>query len=159
MMPAEGVRPSLNHVAISVDARVLDDDGRAALVDFFGHVLGWTEGDNSTEEGNPLILYTGALRQFVYFRPVTDDYLRTAQLDHFGLEVSSLEELRAIVERARAYRDRDPRVQVSEIGQMVTHGTGSDYTLTHAYIGFLLPLQIELQHLAERSPSGGSGRR
>ena len=52
--------PRINHVAISVDADVLNDEGRAALLDFFSEVFGWTEGDNSTEKGNPLILYTGA---------------------------------------------------------------------------------------------------
>jgi hypothetical protein len=29
-----------------------------------------------------------------------------------------------------------------------THGATDDYTLTSAYIGFVLPLMIELQHLA-----------
>ena len=64
-----GRRPVLNHVAISVDAAVLDDAGRADLLDFFGEVFGWVEGDNSTETGNPLILYTGELRQFLYLLP------------------------------------------------------------------------------------------
>jgi predicted enzyme related to lactoylglutathione lyase len=57
------VRPIINHVAISVDASVLDAAGRSALLDFYGEVFGWTEGDNSTEKGNPLIIYTGELRQ------------------------------------------------------------------------------------------------
>ena len=30
------VRPRLNHVAISVDPAVIDEAGRASLVDFFG---------------------------------------------------------------------------------------------------------------------------
>jgi hypothetical protein len=51
--------PRINHVAISVDAAVMDDEGREALLDFFSAVFGWVEGDNSTEKGNPLILYTG----------------------------------------------------------------------------------------------------
>ena len=33
---------------------------------------------------------------------------------------------------------------------MVTHGSASDFTLTNAYIGFLIPLMIELQHIVER---------
>ena len=62
-------RPVINHVAITVDAAVLDEAGRASLLDFFGQVFGWTEGDNSTEQGNPLILYTGELRQYLYLLP------------------------------------------------------------------------------------------
>lgn len=151
MTDTQARRPYLNHVAISVDAELLDDAGRAALLDFFGEVFAWTEGDNSTERGNPLILYTGELRQFLYLLPSSDEYLRTARLDHIGLEVDSVEELHQLVEKARAYGERDHRVNVSEIGEMVTHGTTSDYTLTHAYISYILPLQIELQHLAVRT--------
>ncbi len=33
---------------------------------------------------------------------------------------------------------------------MITHGPKSDFTLTNAYVGFLIPLMIELQHITER---------
>jgi hypothetical protein len=149
-MTSPSARPLLNHVAITVDATVLDEAGRAALLDFFGEVFGWTEGDNSTERGNPLILYTGRQRQFLYLLPGTDDFLRSPPLDHFGLEVSSREELVALLGRAKAYRDKDERVTIIDLDEMVTHGPRSDFTLTNAYIGFLLPLMIELQYIEER---------
>jgi hypothetical protein len=144
------LRPVFNHVAISVDASVLDAAGRADLIDFFGQVFGWTEGDNSTEAGNPLILYTGEMRQFLYLLPATGEFLRAPHLDHFGLEISSRSELVAILDRAKSYRETDPRVQIVNIDERVTHGTASDYTLTNAYIGFLIPLMIELQHITAR---------
>ena len=144
------LRPVINHIAISVDAELLVEAGRAALVDFFGAVFGWVEGDNSTEQGNPLILYTGEMRQYLYLLPATEEFLRAPRLDHFGLEVASLGELRAVLERARAYQEKDARVTIIEIDEMVTHGSASDFTLTNAYIGFLIPLMIELQHIVER---------
>ena len=144
------VRPVINHVAISVDADVLDEAGRAALLDFFGEVFGWVEGDNSTERGNPLILYTGELRQYLYLLPAADDFLRAPRLDHFGLEIASVDELVAILDRAKAYREKDDRVTIIDLDEMVTHGPTSDYTLTNAYIGFLIPLMIELQHITVR---------
>ena len=144
------VRPIINHVAISVDADVLDQSGRAALLDFFGEVFGWVEGDNSTERGNPLILYTGELRQYLYLLPAADDFLRAPRLDHFGLEIASVDELVAILDRAKAYREKDDRVTIIDLDEMVTHGPTSDYTLTNAYIGFLIPLMIELQHITVR---------
>jgi hypothetical protein len=147
------VRPVINHVAISVDAEVLDQAGRAALLDFFGEVFEWEEGDNSTERGNPLILYTGAMRQYLYLLPAAGDFLRAPRLDHFGLEVASVEELVAILDRAKAYKSKDDRVTVIDVDEMVTHGPTSDYTLTNAYIGFLIPLMIELQHITVR-PTG-----
>ncbi|MGH8977654.1 MAG: hypothetical protein ACRDV7_06230 [Acidimicrobiia bacterium] len=142
----------LNHVAISMDPARLDDRGRADLLAFYGDVFGWTEGDNSGEPGNPLILYTGAFGEFVYLLP-GEPYLTAASLDHFGYQVASLAELHEIVGRARAYGAHDDRVTVIDVHARTTHGPEHDYTLTSAYIGFVLPLMIELQHL-ERHEHG-----
>src|SRR5262249_50096677 len=60
---AEPFTPRLNHVAISVHPALLDDQGRAEILDFYGDVFGWTEGDNTGERNNPLIMYTGAFGQ------------------------------------------------------------------------------------------------
>jgi hypothetical protein len=143
--------PRINHVAISVDAAVMDDEGRAALLEFFSEVFGWVEGDNSTEKGNPLILYTGTLGQFVYLLPAQDEFMVTPNMDHFGMEVSSKHELLEILDRARAYQGKDDRVRLTEVGAMVTRHNDNEYTLTNAYIWFLLPLWIELQHVERRS--------
>ncbi len=35
--------PRINHVAISVDAEIMDEEGRAALSDFYSDVFGWIE--------------------------------------------------------------------------------------------------------------------
>jgi len=145
-MSERSFHPRLNHVAISVDPSVLDEEGRATVLDFYGHVFGWTEGDNTGETGNPLILYTGAPAQFVYLLPA-DPFLVAPSLDHFGLEVATVPELEELVERARAYQERDERVRIIDTSRRTTQGPTHDYVLTSAYIGFLLPLMIELQHL------------
>jgi hypothetical protein len=144
-----GFRPRLNHVAISMDPAVLDQRGRADVLDFYGDVFGWTEGDNTGEDGNPLILYTGSFGQFVYLLPA-DPALVAPRLDHFGLEVSSVAELTAIVGKAKARQEQDDRVSVIDVHSRITHGTTHDYELTSAYVGFVLPLMIELQHLERR---------
>jgi len=139
-------RPTLNHVAISMDPNVLDVQGRADVLAFYGEVFGWTEGDNTGETGNPLILYTGAFGQFVYLLPA-DPPLTAPPLDHFGLQVDTLDELHAIVGRAKVFSVRDERVRIIDVHARTTHGPTHDYTLTSAYIGYLMPLMIELQHL------------
>jgi hypothetical protein len=144
-------RPTLNHVAISMDPAILDDRGRADVLDFYGAVFGWTEGDNSGEAGNPLILYTGAFGQFVYLLPA-DPPLTAPPLDHFGLMVDTLDEFREILRRAQDRAATDDRVRIIDEHARITHGPAHDYTLTSAYIGFVLPLMIELQHL-ERRPA------
>lgn len=143
---SESFRPRLNHVAISVDPAVLDTRGRADVLAFYGDVFGWTEGDNSGEKGDPLILNTGTFAQFVYLLPATPA-MQAPPLDHFGLQVSSVGEIDTIVERAQRFRERDDRVRVIERSSRTTHGPTAEYTLTNAYIGYVLPLMIELQHL------------
>jgi len=148
---ATPLAPRINHVAISVDADIMNEEGRAALLDFFSEIFGWTEGDNSTEKGNPLILYTGEWRQFLYLLPARDEFMVTPQMDHVGIEVSSKEELMEILERVRAYQRKDDRVRITDVGTMVTHHNDDEFTLTNAYIWYLLPLWIELQHVEKRS--------
>jgi len=145
-MTAPSFRPRLNHVALSMSRGVLDENGRLEILDFYGDVFGWSEGDNAGEEGNPLILYTGAPAEFVYLLP-SKEPLTAPALDHFGLQVATLEELRGIVARAKQRQTNDERVRIIDVHARTTHGPTSDYTLTSAYIGFLLPLMIELQHI------------
>ena len=109
-------------------------------------MFGWTEGDNTGEAGNPLILYTGAFGQFVYLLP-GDPHLTAPALDHFGFQVATLAELHAIVDRAQAYRRARRTGARHRRARAHDHGPDHDYTLTSAYIGFVLPLMIELQHL------------
>jgi catechol 2,3-dioxygenase-like lactoylglutathione lyase family enzyme len=146
-MSPKSFTPRINHVAISVDARIMDEEGRAALLDFYSNVFGWVEGDNSTEKGNPLILYTGSLGQFLYLLPAKDEFMVTPNMDHFGIEVSSKEELLEVLDRVKAYQAKDDRVRVTDVGAMVTRYQDKQYTLTNAYIWFLIPLWIELQHV------------
>ena len=155
-MSSRPFAPRINHVAISVDAELMDEAGRASLLDFFSEIFGWVEGDNSTEKGNPLILVTGELRQFVYLLPAKDEYMVTPGMDHFGMEVARKEELFEILERVKVYQGKDDRVSVTDVGTMVTQHNGDEHTLTNAYIKFLIPLWIELQHIERRSEHSAS---
>jgi hypothetical protein len=129
-----------------MDPAVLDDHGRKEILDFYGEVFGWTEGDNSMEEGNPLILYTGSFGQFVYLLP-GDPPLVAPAMDHFGLQVATRDELVAVTERAKARAAHDDRVRVIDVHARTIPGPTADFTLTSSYIGFVLPLMVELQHI------------
>ena len=137
--------PRLNHVAITMPPDQLDDAGRAEIKDFYGDVFEWFEGDNSGESGNPLILMTGQM-QFVYLLP-GEPALECPRLDHFGLEVSSVEEIETIVAKAKAWQSKDDRVQIIDVKARSSEGPRGRYVLTSAYIGHLLPMMVELQHL------------
>lgn len=141
-------RPRLNHVAITMDRDLLDDNGRKEILDFYGDVFGWTEGDNTGEQGNPLIMYTGEFGQFVFLVP--GDASTATTVDHFGLQVSTCEEIEEIVANAKKRQETDDRVKVTDIHSRITRGPVHEYTLTSAYIGFVLPLTIELQNITRR---------
>ena len=144
-MSAPTFPPRLNHVAITMPPGELDDAARAEIKDFYGDVFSWFEGDNSGESGNPLILMTGQM-QFVYRLP-GDPALECPHLDHFGLEVSSVAEIEEIVAKAKAWQEKDDRVQIIDMKARSSEGPRGQYVLTSAYIGFLLPMMVELQHL------------
>jgi catechol 2,3-dioxygenase-like lactoylglutathione lyase family enzyme len=136
----------LNHVAITMEPDALDDAARAEILEFYGDVFGWIEGDNTGEEGDPLILYTGAFGQFVYLLP-GDPALTAPPLDHFGVLVDTIDELQEIADKVQRWCDRDERVRFIDVHARNTQGATNDYTLTSVYVGFLLPLMIEVQHL------------
>jgi len=146
--------PTLNHIAITMDPALLDDAGRAEILDFYGDVFGWTEGDNSTETGNPLILLTGVFGHFVYLLP-GDSPLQAPAMDHVGLMVETEDELDAILGRARSRADTDDRVRIIDKSSRTTHGPTHPYTLTNCYIGFLMPLLVELQHITRHEHPPG----
>jgi hypothetical protein len=130
----------------------MDDHGRAELLDFFGDVFGWTEADNTGESGNPLIMSTGTFGQFIYLLP-GEPFLVAPRLDHFGFQVATVAELETVFGRAKARAATDDRVSLIDVSSRTTHGPTADYVLTNAYIGFVLPLMIELQHLERQERS------
>ncbi|HKA15591.1 MAG TPA: hypothetical protein VKH41_11285 [Myxococcota bacterium] len=142
-MPAHPPAQTFNHIAMTVPASLLDAPGRASLLDFFGEVFGWTEMPTLTEDGHRLVLRAHSNEQFVFL--IADgEPMRCPSGDHFGLSVRTPAELDAILERARKYRERDPRVQIDE-------KTIEDYRVLRLhsfYVGYRLPMKVEVQCFA-----------
>jgi len=141
-------KPRMNHVAMSVESDWLDDARRDEIVDFYGEVFDWTLAD-SGEASNPLVMMTQEWGDFVYIYPSTDgEYMRTPHLDHYGFRVATLAELDVTLDRAKKRAASDDRVSIidKDVRKFPTS------TLTSCYIGFLLPLMVELQHYDRHSP-------
>ena len=139
-MAANPPPQTFNHVALSVPAALLDANGRASLLDFFGEVFGWTEMPTLTEDGHRLVLRAHSNEQFV-FLIADSEPMRCPSGDHFGLSVRTPAELDAILERARKYRERDPRVEIDD-------KTIEDYRVLQLhsfYVGYRLPMKVEVQ--------------
>jgi len=145
--------PRFNHVAMSMPAEALDEQGRADIIDFCHEVFGWTEIEQLTKDRQQLVLQAYTYGQFV-FLIAGDEPMTAPRMDHFGMQVATMEELDGMLDRARAYKEKDPRVDIvdksaEDFGPLV---------LTSFYVGHLLPLMVEVQHYELTADAGGAHR-
>ena len=143
--------PRFNHVAMSVPSDLLDVQGRADLCRFYGDVFGFQELPTMTEDRRRLVFGCYTIEQFVFL--IADDTPMTCpRLDHYGFSVGSEAELDAMLERARAFKRDDARVDIVE-KSVDDHGM---LEITSFYVGYLLPMMVEVQWWNFKQPSGAS---
>jgi hypothetical protein len=133
--------PRFNHVAMTVPADLLDDDGRKAILDFYGEVFGWEELPTMTEDRKRLVMMAYEFGQFVFIE-ADDKPMSTTPMDHYGMSVATLDELATFYDKAAAYAERDPRVvledkMLDDFGVLDLHAF---------YVRYLLPLKVEVQY-------------
>lgn len=136
-----GGNPRMNHVAMSVPADLLDESGRGDLCGFYSEVLGFDELETMTEDRHRLILSCVHWDQFI-FLIAEDDPMRCPRMDHFGFAVSSRGELDAAWQRAKIFREHDDRLDIVD-PSVDDQGVVKIHSL---YLGYLLPMMIELQY-------------
>jgi hypothetical protein len=147
--------PRFNHVAMSLAPDQLDDDGRKAIVEFYGQVFGWQELDMLTVDRQRLVLSAHTHEQFV-FLVSEEEPMRSPRLDHFGMSVGDLQELHAAHQRAKAFAERDPRVDLID-----PEVDDREVVKIHSfYVGYLLPMMVEVQYweFADSAGFGSTGK-
>jgi hypothetical protein len=130
-----------NHVAMSVPSQLIDEAGSKEIFGFYRDVFGWSEMPGLSEPGKLLVMRAHSNEQFVFVAADDETPTQCASMDHFGLSVETPEELDAIFDRARRYQSRDERVRIVE-------RKTDDFKvlkLHSFYVGFLLPLLVEVQ--------------
>lgn len=129
-----------NHVAMSMPADALDEQGRADITAFYSEVFGWEEHPTMTEDRTRLVMGVHSYDQFVFL--IADDTpMQAPRLDHFGLSVDTVDQLREVLGRAKAYAERDDRVDIIDY-DVEDHGP---LKLHNFYVGYLLPMMVEVQ--------------
>ncbi len=132
--------PRFNHVAMSVPADLLDEQGRHDLVRFYDEVFGWKELPTETVDRKKLVLSAYTYEQFVFL--IADDPpMECPRLDHFGLSVATEQELDDMLGRAKAFHARDDRVDIVD-REVTDHGM---LAITSFYVRYLLPMMVEIQ--------------
>jgi hypothetical protein len=140
MTTATFAPPRFNHVAMSVPADLLDEAGRRDLVRFYHDVFGFEELPTETIDRKRLVLGCGRIDQFI-FLIADDEPMACPRLDHYGFSVESEAHLDELLERARAFREHDDRVDIVE-RKTDDH---SMLAITSFYVGYLLPMMVEIQ--------------
>jgi len=133
--------PRFNHVAMSVPSELIAGTNAAELSDFYADVFGWTLMPTMGKDGEVMVLRVHANDQFVFLHASGGEPMRAGKGDHFGLSMPTPEALDDVVARAEKYAERDPRVTIRD---RETQDFGA-VTLHSVYIGYRLPLEIELQ--------------
>jgi hypothetical protein len=132
--------PRFNHVAMSLPPELLDTEHRELLKDFYGTVFGWHELPMLTEDRKRLVFQVYTVEQFVFL--IADEPpMACPRLDHFGMSVGAESELDDILARARAFKERDDRVDIIE-RKVEDHGM---IAITSMYVRYLLPMMVEVQ--------------
>jgi hypothetical protein len=135
--------PRLNHVAMSVSADALDEEGRAALTAFYGDVFGFEEYPELTEDRHRLVFRAHHHEQFM-FLIAEDEPMSAPRLDHFGISVASLADFEEVHRRAAAWAEKEPE-HVDLIAPQVEEHAGV-LKLHSFYVRYRLPLMLETQH-------------
>jgi hypothetical protein len=133
--------PKFNHVALSVPSDLLDETNRADLCRYFSEVLGFDEMPTETIDRKRLILSCVHWDQFIYL-VANDEPMRCPRADHYGFAVRSREDLVAARDRAVAFRERDPRVDLDDLA-VDDQGVVKIHSI---YVRYLLPMTCELQY-------------
>jgi len=139
-----------NHVAMSVGReKVLDAAWRKRVADFFGEVFGWQDVTYPPGDLSSLIFLAYSPRQFVFV--IADDKpMQCPRMNHFGMEVSTVGELEDIHRRAVAYREKDAGVDIVPPKAEIV----GPFRLTSFYVGYMLPMMVEVQHFEEIAATG-----
>jgi hypothetical protein len=141
--PAFTKPPRFNHIAMSVPADLLAVDGRDAIKAFYGDVFGFEEYEDLTKDRHMLVLRAHHHEQFV-FLIAEDEPMKAPRMDHVGMSVTTRDDFDAVLERARAWKDKLGD-EVDLIESKVEEYVGA-LNLHSFYVGYKLPLLFELQH-------------
>ena len=133
-------KPRFNHVAMSLAADLLGPVHRDEIVRFYNEVFGWEELPMLTIDERRLVLSVYTYEQFVFL--IADDTPMTCpRLDHYGISVATEAELDGMLDRAKAYQQRDDRVDIID-KKVEDHGM---LAITSCYVRYLLPMMVEVQ--------------
>jgi hypothetical protein len=141
-----------NHMELTLPPGSLDAR-RKEIARFYEDLFGWDSLDVPILGQTGLLLRTDPeTSQFIL---VTEQrkHMSAPGFDHLGLLCDSRVEVDSLLERAKAWQRREPKVEIKEYDDLVIGGV-----TTHAfYVRYLLPIWIDVQ-VIEYAPGSEPAR-
>jgi hypothetical protein len=136
-------RLRFNHMELTLARGALDEKTRADLKRFYGELFRFEALDVPILGQLGLLLRTDAeTSQFLLVTEASEP-MQSPGFDHLGFLVETRAEVDALLARCRAWRERDPRVQIKEYADLVQGGV----TVHAFYVKFLLPIWFDVQSM------------
>ena len=135
-----------NHRELTLPKGALAPGAREEIRRFYGEVFGFEALDVPIVGQLGLLLRTDAETSQFLLLLEADEPLSSPGYDHLGLLFDSREEVDALLEKAKKWRERDPRVEIKEYEDLVQGGV----TVHAFYVKHLLPIWFDVQCM-ERS--------
>jgi hypothetical protein len=130
-----------NHMELTVQRGSLNERLREDIRSFYGEEFGWTTLDIPLLGQNTLYLSPDD-GQFILLAE-SDKPMSSPGYDHLGLLVDTRDEVDALLERCKKFRDRDDRMKIKEYDDLVQ----GPVTVRAFYVKYLLPIYFDIQCL------------
>jgi len=130
-----------NHMELTLAPGTLDDEMRRRIGSFYGDIFGWSSMNVRVVGQDAFLLSVD---------PTTSQFLLVAEspkpmqspgYDHLGLLLETRSEVDGLLERCRAFQQKDDRVQIKEYEDLLQ----GPLTVHAFYVKHLLPIWFDVQ--------------
>ena len=143
-----------NHMELTLPQGSLDATARDEIGRFYGDLFGWQALEVPLLGQQALLLRSDEeTSQFI----LVAESRKPAEVpgyDHLGLLLDRRAEVDAVLERARAWRERDPRVELKEYEDLEQ----GDVTVHAFYVRYRLPVWFDVQCMEWRAGAAPARR-
>ena len=140
--------PRFNHMELTVPKGELGRS-RTAISEFFRDLFGFESLDVEILKQTGLLLRTDPETSQFILVTEQSQHISSPGFDHLGFLYDSRAEVDELLEKARKWRERDPRVQIKEYEDLKTGPT----TVHAFYVRYLLPIWFDVQCLEYKAGS------
>jgi hypothetical protein len=133
----------------------LDTATRKDIAAFYGEMFGWSGFDVELFNQTNFILTGDDGAQHFILLAEADKHMDSPGYDHLGVLCDTREEVDELLERAKAWRDKDDRVKIIEFEKDLVQGP---VTVHAFYVKYLLPILFDVQCI-EHEPGSEPDKR